>query len=104
MVIPEKRWDYWDDLPPEKEEELIKKIAEFVVKHKIELMAEILLESGGPVTSIFASFGLNLFGPFLEFFGADTYTALFRRRENIQRLMDAIEKLKNEKEGKKEQE
>ena len=99
----EKRWDYWDDLPSEKEEELINKIAEFVVEHKMDLIAEMLLETGGPITSIFASFGLNLFGPYLEFFGADTYTALFRRRENIQRLIDAIEKINDEKKSKREQ-
>lgn len=99
----EKRWNYWDDLPLEKEDELINKIAEFVVERKVDLVAEMLLEAGGPITHIFASFGLNLFGPFLEFFGADTYTALFRRRENIQRLMDAIEKLNDEKKSKREQ-
>jgi len=99
----EKRWDYWDDLPSEKEELLINKIAEFVVEHKMDLIAEILLETGGPISSIFASFGLNLFGPYLEFFGADTYTALFRRRENIQRLIDAIEKITDEKKSKREQ-
>lgn len=99
----EKRWDYWDDLPPEKEDELINKIAEYVVEHKMDLIAEMLLETGGPMTSIFASFGLNLFGPYLEFFGADTYTALLRRRQNIQRLIDAIEKIKDEKERKREQ-
>jgi acyl-CoA reductase-like NAD-dependent aldehyde dehydrogenase len=96
----EKRWDYWDDLPPEKEDELIQKIAEYVVEHKLDLIAEMLLETGGPMTSIFASFGLNLFGPYLEFFGADTYTALLRRRQNTQRLIDAIEKIKDEKERK----
>ena len=96
----EKRWNYWDDLPPEKEDELIKKIAEYVVEHKLDLIAEMLLETGGPMTSIFASFGLNLFGPYLEFFGADTYTALLRRRQNTQRLIDAIEKIKDEKERK----
>jgi len=99
----EKRWDYWDDLPLEKEEELISKIAEFVVEHKMGLIADMLLETGGPMASIFASFGLNLFGPYLEFFGADTYTALFRRRENIQRLIDAIEKINDEKKSKREQ-
>jgi len=99
----EKRWDYWDDLPSEKEEELINKIAEFVVEHKMDLIAEMLLETGGPITSIFASFGLNLFGPYLEFFGADTYTALFRRRENIQRLIDEINKINDEKKSKRKQ-
>jgi len=96
---PEKRWEYWDDLPPEKEEELIDKIARFVVKHKMGLMAEMLLESGGPLTSLFAAFSLNLFGPFLEFMGADAFTALLRRRENIKRLMDRIEKLEEESKG-----
>jgi len=92
----EDNWQYWEDLPEEMEKKLIDKIARFIVKHKMDLIAEILLESGGPLTSLFATLGLSLFGPFLEFFGMDTYTALFRRRENIQRLIDRIEELERE--------
>jgi len=99
---PEKRWEYWEDLPPEKEEELIEKIAQFAVKHKMGLIAEMLIDSGGPLTSTFANLGLTLFGPFLEFLGADTYTALFRKRENVKRLIERIEKLEEEERSKGE--
>jgi len=99
---PEKRWQHWEDLPPKKEEELIENIARLVVKHRIGLIAQMLLDSGGPFTSLFATLGLGMFGPFLEFFGGDTYAALFRREGNTKRLMNLIEELEDEERSKTE--
>ena len=98
-----RRWQHWEDLPPEMEEELINKIANFVVKHKLTLLAEMVLTSIGPFTSMFAELGMGMFGPFLEFFGVDVYAALFRRKENLKRLMDLIDRLEDEERAKKEE-
>jgi hypothetical protein len=93
MVDSDKSWKYWEDLPPEKEDELIEKIARFFVKHKMGLIGQMIFESFTPISRIFSELAMNLYAPFLEFMGADTFTALFRKRENIQRLIDRIEEL-----------
>lgn len=98
--IPEKPWQHWEDLPPEKEKELIEKLARYTVRHKMGLIAEMMLESGGSLTSVFATLGMGMFGPFLEFFGADTYAALLRKRENVQHLFERIEELEDEERAK----
>jgi hypothetical protein len=89
-------WEHWEDLPPEVENELIEKIARYVNKHKLGLMAEMSFATFGPFTGMFAKLGMGLFSPFLEFLDIDTYAALFRRKENLQRLMDRIDELKDE--------
>jgi hypothetical protein len=92
----ENHWQHWEDLPPEKEAELIEKLARTVVEHNISEITEMLLEIVGPTSDIFATMGMGLFGPFLEFFGVDTYTALFRKRDAYKRLMVMIKKIRNE--------
>jgi len=99
-IIRSKRWEHWENLLPELENELIEKIAQYVVDHNLSLMADISLDTGGSITTLFATLGMAMFGPYLEFFGADTYTALFRRKENVKRLMDRIEELEEEEKSK----
>ena len=41
--------------------------------------------------------GMGLFGPFLEFFGADTYTAFFRKEGNAKRLLERVEELEDKR-------
>lgn len=96
-------WNYWDDLPPEEEDELIEKMARHIVKRKMGLMAQITLETLSPLTWLGAELGVTILGPYLEFFGVDKVAALFRNRDNLRRLMDRIEELEEEKKGKKEE-
>ncbi len=96
-------WDYWDDLPPEEEDELIEKMAQHIVKRKMGLMAQITLESLSPLTWLGAELGMTILGPYLEFFGVGKVTALFRNRDNLRRLMDRIEELEEEQKGKKDE-
>ncbi len=98
----ESSWDYWDDLPPEEQDELIEKMAQHIVKRKMGLMAQITLETLSPLAWLGAELGLTILGPYLEFFGVDKVTALFRNRENLRRLMNRIEELEKEQKGKKE--
>ena len=91
-------WQYWEDLPPEKEDELIEKMARFIVDHNLGTIAEIVLGTVEPIGRMGAQLGLTLFGPYFEFFNAATYTAVFRKRGNIKRLLKRIEELQDEKE------
>ncbi len=84
-------WKQWEDLPPEKEEELIDELAQMLVKNRIGLLGKILLESGGTLTSLFAEFYMGLYGPYFDFLEVDEYVALLRRKENIPRLLEKIE-------------
>lgn len=86
-------WNYWEDLPPEKEKELIDKIADFFVRKRLGMFALMALESGGNLTSMFADFWMGLYGPYLEFLGADKYTALLRKKGNTEKLIARIEEL-----------
>ena len=65
-------------------------------------MAEISLDTGGSITTLFATLGMAIFGPFLEFLGADTYTALLRKKGNPKRLLKRIEELEERKRNEKE--
>jgi len=92
-----KGWNYWEDLPPEKEEELLEKMATFIVNHGLEIFAELVFGTVEPVGRMGAHLGLTLFGPYFEVFNAATYTAVFRKRGNIKRLLERIRELQEEK-------
>ena len=89
-------WKHWQDLPKEKEDELIEKIARSSVKYNFGLLTRIILGSMGPLPSLFATLGMGLFGPYLELLGIDTYTALFRKRENLNHLIQRIDEIEEE--------
>jgi len=91
-------WQHWEDLSPEREEELIEKLANAFVKRGLGLMGRMLLESGGPLTSMFAEFYMGIYGPFFDFLEVDEYVALLRNKRNLKRLLKRIEELDKEKE------
>lgn len=93
------KWRQWEDLPPEQEEEIIDHTARTLIKHRAGLPAQLLLEGGGPITSLFAKFWLGLYGPYLDFVGLDKHMALLRKRSNIEKLLDRIDKLQIERES-----
>lgn len=99
MVTLSTDWEQWEDLPPDKEEQLIEELAKKIINHKAGLIAEIILDSGGPLTRMFAEFWLGLYGPYLDFIGVDRYLALFRKRGNIEKLKKRINELDKEKEN-----
>ena len=90
-------WRQWEDLPPEKEEEIIDKLAGMLVDNRIGLLGKILLESGGTLTSLFAEFYMGLYGPYFDFLEVDEYVALLRKKENIPKLLDRINLKEEEK-------
>jgi hypothetical protein len=91
-------WQHWQDLPPEKEKEIIDKLANAFVKRGLGLMGRMLLESGGPLTSMFAEFYMGIYGPFFDFLEVDQYVALLRNKRNLKKLVKRIEELEAEKE------
>ena len=97
MSGEEKKWQHWDDLPPEKEGELLNFMANFFVDNNLGLLAQIMLESGEPITKIISTLGMGLFGPYLEFFGVDTVFAFFRKEGNTRQLIDRINKLEDDR-------
>jgi hypothetical protein len=96
-------WNLWDDLPPEEEDELIEKLAQNIIKRRMGLMAQLTLETISPISKLGADLGMTLLGPYLEFFGVEKVTALFRKRENLTRLLDRIDELEMEKSRKREE-
>jgi len=89
----EEPWQYWDDLPKQEEDRLIEEMARFFVKRRLGLLAQMFLESVSPISRIGSELGLGLFGPYLEFFGAAKIAAVFRKRRNVERLINRIEEL-----------
>jgi hypothetical protein len=84
-------WEQWEDLPPEREEEIIEKVASLLVRKRIGLLGKMLLESGGNLTSLFAEFYMGLYGPYFDFLEIDEYVALLRKKQNIPKLIKRIE-------------
>jgi hypothetical protein len=96
-------WNLWDDLPPDEEDELIEKLAQNIIKRKMGLLAQLALETISPISKLGADLGMTLLGPYLEFFGVEKVTALFRKRENMTRLLDRIDELEMERSRKREE-
>ncbi|MBN2334769.1 hypothetical protein JXL21_04365 [Candidatus Bathyarchaeota archaeon] len=104
-MTEEKEWQYWEDLPENKEKMVLEQMARFFVNNDLGLLAQILLESGEPVTNVFSTLGIGLFGPFLDFLGVDKYFAFFRKKGNARTLIERIEELDDlEQEKDKEKE
>jgi hypothetical protein len=91
-------WQQWQDLPPEREEEMINRLAQAFVKRGLGLIGKMMLESGGPLTSMFAEFYMGIYGPFFDFFEVDQYVALLRNKRNVKKLIKRIDELEEERE------
>jgi hypothetical protein len=88
-----KEWEPWEDLPPDKENEIIEQIAQFCVKNRIGIIGQMVFETISPVSKMFSEIAMNLYWPFLGFLGIDKLTAIFRKKQNIQRIINRIEEL-----------
>ena len=94
-------WKQWEDLSPEEEEKLIAKLARIFVSRNLGTIAKMTLESGGPITSLFAEFYMGIYGPYFDFLGIDRYVALLRKKKNSVKLVEMINELEREVEEKK---
>lgn len=83
-----------DDLSSEKEEEKLDWLAEKIIDYKMQMPATFFLESYRPVSTVMSDlFLLSGFPLMLEVFNVPGYewAALFRKKENIKRLLKKIE-------------
>ena len=93
------------EITPERETELIEKLAELVAKHNLEIPT-IFLGSGFRSTSTVVSQMLLLpMTPYLEAFGINgyDYVALFSNKDNVRRLMEKLDELQMTKEMEEEE-
>jgi len=97
------RWEHWEDLPENMEKKALENMARFFVGNNLGLLAQILLESGEPLTKVFSTIGMGIFGPYLEFLGADTYVSYFRKEGNARILLDRIDELELMRKKKEEE-
>lgn len=86
---------YESELPPEMEAKYIDIIARKVVKYRMGLPAKLMLLTMKPASSIGSDLVILPGAPFMEFVGLPGYafSLLFRKRENIERLVRKIEEL-----------
>jgi acyl-CoA reductase-like NAD-dependent aldehyde dehydrogenase len=87
-------FEYWEQEPSEAEvEELIEKAAKEIRRRRMETPAILAIEMHKPLANIGAHAAIA-FAPFLApFFGADkvgAYSAIFRERKNLDRLLDKL--------------
>ena len=87
-------FEYWEQEIPEAEvERLIEKASEAIRRRKLETPAIFAIEMHKPLSNVGAHAALAL-SPFLiPFFGLDNvgaYSAIFREKRNLERLVDKL--------------
>lgn len=94
------------ELTPQQEEELIEKLAQFIVEHKMETPAILFLETLKPLSFVGSTFAMVYVTPFLDIYGLNInrYAMLFQKRENVERLLQRIEALIEESDRLKKEE
>jgi len=86
-------------LTPEREEQLIDKIAKTVVDRHMEAPTILFLESVKPLSFVAGQIGTVYLSPLTSLLGSwsEEGLALLRKRENAERLLRKIEELSKEK-------
>lgn len=97
MEEHERRWEHCEDLPEDMEKEMMENMSTFFVRKDLGLLAQIILESAEPLVKMFATLGMGVFGPYLEFLEIDTYVSFFRKEGNTRVLLDRIEELEHQR-------
>lgn len=90
-------WRQWEDLPPDEENRMIDEVVKTLVKRKLDTLVLMALESGGPITNIFAELWMGLYGPYFDFLGVDKYVALLRRRSSVEKLITKLNEAEKER-------
>ncbi len=82
-------------ISPEREKELIDKIARFITDRHMQTPAILFLESFKPLSFVVGQFGMAYLGPFIPFFGrwGNEGLTLLQKRENVEQLLQRIEEL-----------
>lgn len=90
------------EISPEREKEIIEKIAGFVSKMGMEWPVLLIGWGYVPVSTIVAQTTLLPMAPILEAIGIRgfEYTAFFEKKDNVKRLLERIEELREKRESK----
>lgn len=106
MEAAESSWKIWKDVEPEEEEELIKRAADLVERHKIEPIALLVLNTVKPLVYVGGEMSRFFIAPLLPFLDhkADALIHTFEQRENIDELISIIEKRMEEEDENKRKE
>ena len=102
---------YWDiEVTSEDEDEMIRKIARKIHEHRLDMPAILMIESVKPLSFIGAQMGRFFVSPFLSALGEDVgisgekFLQIFEKRENVEKLIKAVEESTREEEERKKAE
>ena len=102
---------YWDiDVTSEDEDEMIRNIAHKIHEYGLDVAAILMIESVKPLSYIGGQMGRFFVSPFLPAFGenfgisGEKFFQIFEKRDNVEKLIKAVEDLKQEEEERKEAE
>jgi len=89
------------ELPPERENELIEKIARIISRYGMEGPAILMTSGFVPVSTIMSLTTLLPLAPLLELMGIHgyEYTAFLNNKNNLKRLLERLDELRREREG-----
>jgi hypothetical protein len=100
-------YKYATELPPERAQLLIEKLAQWVIKHGLETPAILFLESIKPLSFIgsqmFLMYGVPMLGIVIDEYETSEFALLFEDRENVEALLKKIEELAREADRKKKE-
>jgi hypothetical protein len=98
---------YATELSPERADYLIDKLANWIISHKLETPAIILLESAKPLSFIgsqmWLMYGVPLLGMVVNERESSEYGLLFEDRENLEALIRKIETMAREADKRKKE-
>ena len=96
---------YATELPPERAEYLIDKLAQWVTNHRLETPAIMFLESVKPLSFIgsqmWLMYGVPMLGIVVDEHQTSEFGLLFENRENVEALIKRIEMLAREADEKR---
>jgi hypothetical protein len=98
------------EITPEDEEEMIRKVAQSIHRHGIDVAAIFMIESIKPVSYVGTHMGRLFVSPFFPLLGenaevsGEKFLRVFEKRDNLKRLIEAVEELSREEEERKKDE
>jgi len=97
---------FWDETSQENQDAIINKVADTIIKNKMDTAAILLLLTFKPLVPIGGQLGRFFIGPLLPFMSdkEDALIQTFERQENIEKLVKILEDWRDEEEEKRKKE
>jgi hypothetical protein len=85
----------FEELAPEREEEIAEKIAQTAVKKRMAAPLVLFIESVKPLAFVASQLAIFSLGPLYALLGqrSEEYTMFFSKRENVERVLKRVEEL-----------